>query len=144
MFVVVLSITIGTDIDNQHSTFEYRAGANVEPALTSTFGKINIEQPLTSTFDTTLPLTFGKTLTSTFNTSPKYRAGANVEPALTSIFGKSLISSWGECRASSYIDIRQKPRISSWANVEPALTSTFGKRPEYRTSHPRIYSSGIM
>ncbi|KAH3809640.1 hypothetical protein DPMN_138015 [Dreissena polymorpha] len=49
---------VGTYIDNRHSTFEYRAGTNIELALTSAFG-----------------------------TSPEYRAGANVEPALTSTFG---------------------------------------------------------
>ncbi|KAH3751046.1 hypothetical protein DPMN_185588 [Dreissena polymorpha] len=61
------------------------------------------------------------TLTSTFGTKPEFRAGCDID-----IRKKSRISGWGECRASSDIDIVQR------ANVEPALTSTFGKSPESR------------
>ncbi|KAH3853714.1 hypothetical protein DPMN_096246 [Dreissena polymorpha] len=94
------STSFGTDIDNQHSTFEYRAWTNVEPALTSTFDKspeyrsgTNVEQALKSTFGKSFEYRAGANvvpaLTSTFGKSPEYRAGANVEPALSSIFSKS-------------------------------------------------------
>ena len=96
----------------------FRAGVNIEPALTSTFGtnpeyrdlgqmssqlwhRHSDTSPDISSCDEYSSLA----LTSTFSTSPdtcpeyrardEYRAGANVEPALTSTFRhKSRISSW--------------------------------------------------
>ncbi|KAH3817656.1 hypothetical protein DPMN_119211 [Dreissena polymorpha] len=51
---------------------------------------------------------------------------------LLDIRQKSRILNWGECRASSDIDIRYSPEYRTSANVKPALTSTFGKSPKYR------------
>ncbi|KAH3869837.1 hypothetical protein DPMN_033008, partial [Dreissena polymorpha] len=134
---------IGNDIDYRHSTFEYRAGSNVEPVLTSTFGNSpeyrvgeNVQPALTLTFGTSPEYRAGANvepaLTSTIGTSPEYRAGANVEPALISTFDNSL-----EYRAGANIEraltstFGKSPEHQAGTNVEPAMTSILSKSPEY-------------
>jgi hypothetical protein len=132
---------VGTAIDDRHSTFEYRTGAYVEPALTPTFGKspeyragTNDELVLTSTCGKSPEYRAGANvepgLTSTFGTCHEYWAEANVEPALTSTFCKSLEYRTGANAESALTStFGHCPEYRAGPNVEPALTSTFGKNP---------------